>query len=119
VGRFDIDIGDPMRVVSGIHAGWNVAQPALGLNLGGHPIRIFAYEMQFKSGLLWSGGEYGPEASVAVTGLLAGVIVFFVIKMPKFTGREKPDDEKSLSGPVGATARHDSSDLSPGRPPRP
>jgi membrane protease YdiL (CAAX protease family) len=54
----------------GLHFGWNVALPFLGMGLSGLTIRLTRYELSWKAGDLWSGGMYGPEASVLTSGVL-------------------------------------------------
>jgi membrane protease YdiL (CAAX protease family) len=54
----------------GLHFGWNVALPFLGMGLSGLTIRLTRYELSWKAGELWSGGMYGPEASVLTSGVL-------------------------------------------------
>ena len=54
----------------GLHFGWNVALPFLGVGLSGLTIRVTGYELSWKAGELWSGGRYGPEASILTTGVL-------------------------------------------------
>ena len=54
----------------GMHFGWNVSLPFLGVGLSGLTIRLTGYELSWKAGELWSGGKYGPEASILTTGVL-------------------------------------------------
>ena len=54
----------------GIHFGWNATLPLLGAPLSGFTIRVTEYQLVWKAGVLWSGGTYGPEAS-----LLAPVVL--------------------------------------------
>ena len=54
----------------GLHFGWNVSLPFLGMGLSGLTIRLTGYELSWKAGELWSGGKYGPEASILTTGVL-------------------------------------------------
>ena len=48
----------------GLHFGWNFTLPLFGVNISGLRIRLTGYEMSWTAGNLWSGGEYGPEASI-------------------------------------------------------
>jgi membrane protease YdiL (CAAX protease family) len=66
-------------LVAGIHAGWNTAQPLLGVPLSGRTIRITPLEIHYTDGDAWSGGQYGVEASLpaaAVLLLLCGVAAY-------------------------------------------
>jgi uncharacterized protein len=62
---------------AGIHFAWNTALPFLGVGLSGLTIKVTGYELLWNAGDIWSGGRYGPEASVitsAVIVLLLGAI---------------------------------------------
>src|SRR5262249_27507502 len=48
----------------GLHFGWNFTLPLFGVNVSGLRMKITGHEMTWTAGALWSGGEYGPEASV-------------------------------------------------------
>jgi membrane protease YdiL (CAAX protease family) len=70
----------------GIHFGWNTTLPFLGVPLSGLTIRVTEYQLIWKAGVLWSGGSYGPEASLLASFVL--VILFAVVwKMPVRKGR--------------------------------
>ena len=62
----------------GLHFGWNFALPLLGANLSGFTIykEITGYEMVWRAGRLWSGGDYGPEASLLTSVALVPLFVF-------------------------------------------
>jgi hypothetical protein len=62
----------------GLHFGWNLTLPLLGANLSGITIfkEITGYEMAWRAGRLWSGGDYGPEASVLTSVALVPLFVF-------------------------------------------
>lgn len=65
----------------GIHFGWNAALPFLGVDLSGFTIQVVGYRVVWKAGHLWSGGTYGPEASLLASGVL--LVLFVVIwKIP-------------------------------------
>ena len=65
----------------GLHFGWNVTLPFLGVAVSGLTIRVAGYELVWKSGDVWSGGKYGPEGGVPTSAILA--ILFLVVwKMP-------------------------------------
>jgi uncharacterized protein len=70
----------------GLHFGWNVALPLFGVNVSGLKIVLTGHEMVWTSGALWSGGEYGPEASL-LTALVLPVLFVFLLKAP--LGRQR------------------------------
>ena len=65
----------------GIHFGWNVTLPFLGTTLSGLTIRVTGYEWKWNTGdlwhgnLYWSGGPYGPEASILTTAVICLLVV--------------------------------------------
>ncbi|HYA17904.1 MAG TPA: type II CAAX endopeptidase family protein [Bryobacteraceae bacterium] len=59
----------------GMHFAWNTILPFLGADLSGLTIRVTEYRLVWRGGDLWSGGKYGPEASVAASAVL---LVLFV-----------------------------------------
>jgi hypothetical protein len=65
----------------GIHFGWNAALPFLGAPLSGFTIRVTEYQLVWKAGVLWSGGTYGPEASLSALFVLVAMTVA-VWRMP-------------------------------------
>src|SRR5690242_18745690 len=48
----------------GLHLGWNVTLPLFGVHLSWLRMNVTGYEMSWNAGALWSGGDYGPEASL-------------------------------------------------------
>jgi uncharacterized protein len=67
----------------GLHFGWNFTLPLFGANLSGIKIinEVTGHRMVWTAGDVWSGGEYGPEASVLTTGVLL-VLFAFLWKAP-------------------------------------
>ncbi|MDQ2900748.1 MAG: CPBP family intramembrane metalloprotease [Acidobacteriota bacterium] len=65
----------------GLHLGWNVALPLFGVNLSGITMRITSYRIAWQAGPLWSGGAYGPEASV-LTSVVLVVLLALIWKLP-------------------------------------
>lgn len=65
----------------GLHFGWNATLPFLGVSLSGFTIRVTEYQLVWKAGVLWSGGSYGPEASL-LASLVLIVLACVVWKMP-------------------------------------
>ncbi len=51
----------------GLHFGWNLTLLLFGANISGITMRITTYEVAWDRSGFWSGGEYGPEASVLAT----------------------------------------------------
>jgi membrane protease YdiL (CAAX protease family) len=62
----------------GLHFGWNVALPLLGSNLSGFTMGVTGYTLEWKVGVLWSGGSYGVEGSLLTTGIV--VALFFALR---------------------------------------
>ncbi len=58
---------------SRIHFGWNWALVVFGLNVSGFKMGVTGFVVRWRVSDLWSGGSYGPEASV----LTCGIIVAF------------------------------------------
>jgi len=61
----------------GLHFGWNCTLPLFGADVSGLKIKETGYEMSWSAGRLWSGGEYGPEASLLTSAVL--VLLFFLL----------------------------------------
>lgn len=60
----------------GLHFGWNFTLPLFGVNLSGLKIKVTGYEMVWSAGPRWSGGAYGPEASILTSGVLVALFVY-------------------------------------------
>lgn len=62
----------------GLHFGWNWVLPLVGVNLSGFEMTLTGYRLVWRSSDLWSGGAYGPEASIltSVAAALLGVWLF-------------------------------------------
>ena len=65
----------------GLHFGWNFTLPLFGANVSGLRMNETGYEMSWTAGALWSGGAYGPEASV-LTSAVVVLLFLFVWKAP-------------------------------------
>ncbi len=65
----------------GMHFGWNFTLPIFGVNVSGLTMRLTGYEVEWKAGPLWSGGEYGSEASILTSAVLIGLF-FFIRRAP-------------------------------------
>ena len=84
---------------AGIHFAWNTVLPFLGVGLSGLTIKVTGYELVWNTGDLWSGGKYGPEASlltsVVIVLLLAAIWVAPVVPgtaylVPESASAESP-----------------------------
>jgi membrane protease YdiL (CAAX protease family) len=60
----------------GLHFGWNFTLPLFGVNVSGLTMRLTGFSMEWSAGTLWSGGEYGVEASILTSAVLLLVFVF-------------------------------------------
>jgi len=65
----------------GLHFGWNFTLPLFGVNVSGLRMRMTGHEMVWSAGKLWSGGDYGPEASVLTSAVMI-LLAFFIWKAP-------------------------------------
>lgn len=65
----------------GLHAGWNFTLPLFGVNLSGLRMKMTGYDMSWTAGPLWSGGDYGPEASI-LTSAVVLVLFAYLWKAP-------------------------------------
>jgi membrane protease YdiL (CAAX protease family) len=65
----------------GLHFGWNFTLPLFGVNLSGITMRPTGIEIVWKAGPLWSGGDYGPEASILTSGVLI-LLLIYILKIP-------------------------------------
>jgi uncharacterized protein len=65
----------------GLHFGWNFTLPLFGANVSGLRMNITGYEMSWSAGNVWSGGGYGPEASVLTSAVLL-VLFAYLWKAP-------------------------------------
>lgn len=54
----------------GLHVGWNWVLPLAGVPLSGFTMNLTGYALRWKAGALWSGGDYGPEASILTSAVL-------------------------------------------------
>ena len=60
----------------GIHYGWNWVLPLAGVNLSGFTMGVTGWELRWSAADIWSGGAYGPEASVLTCGVIVGLVLF-------------------------------------------
>jgi hypothetical protein len=66
---------------AGLHFGWNVTLPLFGVNVSGLRMKMTGHEMVWGAGSVWSGGEYGPEASVLTSAMMI-VLAVYLWKAP-------------------------------------
>ncbi len=60
----------------GLHFGWNFTLPLFGVAVSGLTMRLTGFTMHWFAGDLWSGGAYGPEASILTSAVLLLLFVF-------------------------------------------
>ena len=65
----------------GLHFGWNFTLPLFGVNISGITMRVTGYALEWRAGPLWSGGAYGPEASI-LTSIVLFALALYVWKAP-------------------------------------
>lgn len=65
----------------GLHFGWNLMLPLLGSNLSGLNMAITGYTLHWTAPPVWSGADYGVEASFLTT-LLVPVLFYFLSRAP-------------------------------------
>jgi uncharacterized protein len=85
----------------GLHFGWNVTLPLFGVNLSGLRMNVTGSEMSWTAGNLWSGGAYGPEASLLTSGVVA-LLFLFLWKAPvrrQFSPLTDPRAESAVCEP--------------------
>jgi membrane protease YdiL (CAAX protease family) len=62
----------------GIHFGWNWTLPLFGENLSGFTMGMTGVTMHWYVSDIWSGGSYGPEASLLTCGVVIALLVYLV-----------------------------------------
>jgi membrane protease YdiL (CAAX protease family) len=66
----------------GLHFGWNLAMPFLGVNLSGFTMEVTGYTLRWSVGDLWSGGVYGLEGGLFTTLTVAALFVLLYRVVP-------------------------------------
>jgi len=66
---------------AGLHFGWNITLPLFGVNVSGLRMKMTGHEMVWTAGNLWSGGDYGPEASL-LTSIVMVALAVYIWKAP-------------------------------------
>ncbi len=65
----------------GLHFGWNLSLPLLGVNLSGFTMDVTGYAMHWKIRGILSGGAYGPEGGLLTTAAAIGLF-YYLAKAP-------------------------------------
>ena len=88
----------------GMHYGWNVVLPLFGVNLSGFTMTVTGYRLAWSGGPLWSGGDYGPEASLLTTVVVAGTLaLLYSRRVPGGVDEDDPvGDNGGVAGGDGA-----------------
>ena len=87
----------------GLHFGWNFTLPLFGVNVSGLKIGMTGYAMEWGVGALWSGGAYGPEASLLTSVVFVGLF-FYLWKAP-FARQSSPLLDPPMEEPPCAAGR--------------
>ena len=69
-----------------MHFSWNFSLACIGSNVSGLKIRLMGASAVVNGPVLWTGGDYGPEASVLTSSVLVTAILL-VWKLP--LGRQR------------------------------
>jgi membrane protease YdiL (CAAX protease family) len=80
----------------GLHFGWNFTLPLFGVNVSGLSMKVTGYEMSWSAGRLWSGGDYGPEASLLTSAVL--FLLFYYLRKAPVRRQASPLTEPSAEG---------------------
>jgi membrane protease YdiL (CAAX protease family) len=65
----------------GLHFGWNLTLPLFGVNVSGLKIDVTGHVLEWSAARIWSGGDYGPEASILTSAVML-VLFAYVGKAP-------------------------------------
>lgn len=68
-------------MATAIHFGWNFTLPLFGVPLSGFKMGLTGRSLAWQAGPLWSGGDYGPEAGVPAT-LIVAILFLLLHKLP-------------------------------------
>jgi membrane protease YdiL (CAAX protease family) len=72
----------------GLHFGWNVTLPLFGASLSGLTMNVTGHQMVWTAGKLWSGGDYGPEASLLTSGVV--ILLFLYLRKAPLRRQRSP-----------------------------
>ncbi len=70
-----------LAIPIGVHFGWNFTLVAIGVNVSGIRIKLTDMTLGASGPALWSGGSYGPEASL-ITSLAVPAVICAVLCLP-------------------------------------
>ncbi|HUG80856.1 MAG TPA: type II CAAX endopeptidase family protein [Bryobacterales bacterium] len=70
-----------LAIPIGVHFGWNFTLVAIGVNVSGIRIKLADMTLGASGPTLWSGGAYGPEASL-ITSLAVPLVICVVLCLP-------------------------------------
>lgn len=83
----------------GMHLGWNLSLAILGANISGLRMGLTALRATPVGPVLWTGGDYGPEASlVATIAVLGAAVVVWKAPVPADDSPLIWDDVRSSKG---------------------
>jgi membrane protease YdiL (CAAX protease family) len=83
----------------GMHLGWNLSLAILGANISGLRMGLTALRATPVGPVLWTGGDYGPEASlVATIAVLVAAVVVWKAPVPADTSPLIWDDVRPSKG---------------------
>jgi hypothetical protein len=71
--------------------------------MSGLRIRVTGWELSWSAGDLWSGGEYGPEASILTLGVL--VLLFLYVRRIPVRRQASPLIDPPTEGVVCETSQ--------------
>jgi uncharacterized protein len=75
----------------GLHLGWNFAEGSIfGTVVSGHDIGPSLIQGTMHGPNIWTGGEFGPEASIAGLAVTLAVTAYFVWRIAKLERAEPP-----------------------------
>ena len=91
-------------IPTGMHFGWNFSLACMGANVSGLTIRLTGMEVVPVCPALWSGAEYGPEASLLTSfAVIAAGVLLWRLPLrsndePVLWDRDPPPPADSVSG---------------------
>ena len=75
----------------GLHLGWNFAEGSIfGTVVSGHDIGPSLIQGKMHGSTVWTGGDFGPEASIVGLAVTLAITAFFVWRIAKLERAEPP-----------------------------